>query len=93
MNDERVMIACCSHGTRLVIFKIERTDYRAVYISGINSDTCKTKIKAGLEQISDVTNVTFCGNYIEVYLQNDIDYETIKGNIEKSGQYSIFKIR
>lgn len=51
MNDERVMIACCSDGTRPVIFKIER--------------------------------------YVEVYLQNDIDDETIKSNIEKSGQYSV----
>ncbi len=25
-NDERMMIACCSDGTRPVIFKIERTD-------------------------------------------------------------------
>lgn len=28
MNDERVMIACCSDGTRPVIFKIERLDYK-----------------------------------------------------------------
>ena len=25
-NDERMMIACCNDGTRLVIFKIERVD-------------------------------------------------------------------
>lgn len=31
MNDERIMIACCSDGTRPVIFKIERMDYKAVY--------------------------------------------------------------
>lgn len=27
MNDERIMIACCSDGTRPVVFKIERIDY------------------------------------------------------------------
>ena len=27
MKDENVMIACCSDGTRPVIFKIERIDY------------------------------------------------------------------
>lgn len=27
MKDERVMIACCSDGTRPVVFKIERIDY------------------------------------------------------------------
>ena len=26
MNDDKVMIACCNDGTRLVIFKIERID-------------------------------------------------------------------
>ncbi len=27
MNQENVMITCCSDGTRPVIFKIERIDY------------------------------------------------------------------
>ena len=27
MNDDRIMITCCSDGTRPVIFKIERIDY------------------------------------------------------------------
>ncbi len=27
MNEENVMITCCSNGTRPVIFKIERIDY------------------------------------------------------------------
>ncbi len=27
MKDENVMIACCSDGTRPVVFKIERIDY------------------------------------------------------------------
>ena len=27
MKDENTMIACCSDGTRPVIFKIERIDY------------------------------------------------------------------
>ena len=27
MNDDRLMIACCSDGTRPVIFRIERIDY------------------------------------------------------------------
>lgn len=27
MNDSKIMIACCSDGTRPVIFKIERLDY------------------------------------------------------------------
>lgn len=35
MNDERMMIACCSDGTRPVIFKIERLDYKVLYIGGM----------------------------------------------------------
>ncbi len=26
MNDDKIMIACCSDGTRPVVFKIERID-------------------------------------------------------------------
>ena len=33
MADERVMITCCSDGTRPVIFKLERLDYKAVYLA------------------------------------------------------------
>ncbi len=31
-NDERMMIACCNDGTRPVIFRIERIDYKALYV-------------------------------------------------------------
>ena len=31
-NDERMMIACCNDGTRPVIFKIQRMDYKVVKI-------------------------------------------------------------
>lgn len=55
MNDERIMIACCSGGTRPVIFKIERMDYKAVYISSIGCDGCRNKIKEALENIKGVT--------------------------------------
>lgn len=33
-NDEHMMIACCNDGTRPVIFKIERLDYKVVKFSG-----------------------------------------------------------
>lgn len=59
-NDERVMIACCSDGTRPVIFKIERMDYKAVYVKGIGCDKCRGKIREALEKIGEVTS---CGEY------------------------------
>lgn len=37
MKDERVMIACCSDGTRPVIVKLERLDYCAAYLEGSRS--------------------------------------------------------
>ena len=92
MNDERVMIACCSDGTRPVIFKIERMDYKAIYIEGIQCDNCKNKIKYALEQIDGVTGIIFREEYVEVYLQSDVKDEIIRENVAKCGQYSISKI-
>lgn len=45
MNDERIMIACCSDGTRPVIFKIERMDYKAVYLEDNISYDDKHRLK------------------------------------------------
>lgn len=92
MNDERVMIACCSDGTRPVIFKIERMDYKVLYINGIESDKCKNKIKGMLEQLDEISEVVFREDYIEVYLNNDIDDTVLKNNVAECGQYSISKI-
>ena len=36
-NDERMMIACCNDGTRPVIFKIQRLDYKVVKV---NAEVC-----------------------------------------------------
>lgn len=92
MNDERVMIACCSDGTRPVIFKIERMDYKVLYIDGIESDKCKNKIKGMLEQLDEISEVVFREDYIEVYLNNDIDDTVLKNNVAECGQYSVSKI-
>ena len=45
MNDERIMITCCSDGTRPVIFKIERMDYKVLYIDGIGCDKCRVGLR------------------------------------------------
>ena len=54
MNDERVMICCCSDGTRPVIFKLERLDYMAVYVSGGTSRVAVIAALSALEGVSDV---------------------------------------
>lgn len=92
MNDERVMIACCSDGTRPVIFKIERLDYKALYINKIEGEKCKNEIKGILEQLDEVSEVAFREDYIEIYLNDDIDDTVLKNNIAKCGQYSVAKI-
>ena len=97
MNDEKIMIACCSDGTRPVIFKIERLDYKAVFISGIYSAEDRSKIKQSLEKILSVTNVIFQNNeqnkeYIEVFVNKEIDNSLIENAIRNCGQYQILHI-
>ncbi len=97
MKDEKVMIACCSDGTRPVIFKIERIDYKAVYIKGIKSDKCREKIKNELIKIDFVTNVKFrkedgFDEFAEVYVDNDVKDEVIESCIKSLNDYSVINI-
>lgn len=73
IKDERVMIACCSDGTRPVIFKIERLDYKAVYIDGIGCDKGRNKVRDALEEADGVREVVFREDYAEVYLERDVN--------------------
>lgn len=54
-NDEHMMIACCNDGTRPVIFKIQRLDYKVVRIEGMACERCAEKVKAALEAMEHVT--------------------------------------
>lgn len=56
-NDERVMIACCNDGTRPVIFKIERMDYKVIKIDGMDCGQCAEKLQKALESVSGVDRV------------------------------------
>lgn len=97
MNDERIMIACCSDGTRPVIFKIERIDYKAVYVNGIHCDTCRNNISEALKSISEVTDIAFKkdsnnNEYIEVFIDKDISDSLIENTIKSCGEYPIIHI-
>ncbi|HIT33674.1 MAG TPA: TIGR04076 family protein [Candidatus Faecousia intestinigallinarum] len=92
MNDERVMIACCSDGTRPVIFKIERMDYKAVYIDKVMDAECQNKLKDAFMQIAAVTDVVFRDGYAEIYLQSDVTDEALTNAAASCGEYSIVKI-
>lgn len=92
MNDERVMITCCSDGTRPVIFKIQRLDYKVLYIEGIGCDKCRDKIKTALTTVEHVTNVVFKEEFTEVFLEQDVPDDVLKKTVESCGEYRVAKI-
>lgn len=92
MNDERVMIACCSDGTRPVIFKIERMDYQVLYIDNIACDKCRDKIKQALLAVDGVTEVVFCEAFTEVFLEKDVVKDLLKDAVESCGGYTVTRI-
>lgn len=49
-NDERIMIACCNDGTRPVVFRIERIDYKAVYCAGGESKNGRSRRRSPKEK-------------------------------------------
>lgn len=92
MRDERVMIACCSDGTRPVIFKIERLDYKAVYISGIACGGCREKIKEALLRLDGVADVAFREQFAEVFMGKDVPDGDLKAAVEGCGGYAASRI-
>ena len=92
MNDERVMITCCSDGTRPVIFKIQRLDYKVLYIEGIGCDKCRDKIKTALTTVEHVTDVVFKEEFTEVFLEQDVPDDVLKKAVESCGEYRVAKI-
>ena len=67
-NDEHMMIACCNDGTRPVIFRIERLDYKVVYVDA--DETAQKKIADELKTFEDVTDAVYRAekNFIEVFM-------------------------
>jgi len=92
MNDERVMIACCSDGTRPVIFRIERMDYEVLYIDGIGCDACRKKIETALMQVKHVTGVTFRDEFTEVFVDGVAAQESLRAAVESCGAYTVTKM-
>lgn len=72
-NDERMMIACCQDGTRPVIFKIERQDYKVVKIKGMACENCADQVKTALQSVSGVEqiNVRLDKGWAEVFVEKD----------------------
>lgn len=86
-NNEKMMIACCNDGTRPVIFKIERIDYKVLYIKDFTRN--KKDIAERLKALEDVIDVNFTEDFTEVTVEKDINDEIIKNALS---QYEITKI-
>ena len=90
-NDEHMMIACCNDGTRPVIFKIERLDYKVVYIDA--PANIQEKIVDVLKNLDGVTAVTYRHdkNFIEVFMDKNSEVADDK-IISALGNYKVLRI-
>ena len=75
-NDDKIMIACCNDGTRPVIFKIERIDYKVLYIKDFKKH--KEDIKNKLSSLENVTDTIFKDNFTEITIKKDFSDDIIK---------------
>ncbi len=93
-NDEHIMIACCNDGTRPVIFKIERLDYKVLYVNA-NLDE-QNKIVAALKNIDGVTNAIYRTdkNFTEIFMDrnNEVSDEKISVAVKSAGNFDIQRI-
>lgn len=92
-NDERMMIACCNDGTRPVIFKIQRLDYKVVKIRGMAGERCALQIKRSLCSISGVDDVQvrLDKNWAEVFIKKNahVSDEALRMAVEQYEKYSV----
>ena len=86
-NNEKIMIACCNDGTRPVIFKIERIDYKVLYINHFEEN--KQDIADHLKLIHGVVDICFKEKFIEVTVEKEIEDQTIRNAL---ADYKIVKI-
>ena len=77
-NDEHMMIACCNDGTRPVIFKIERLDYKVVYVDA--SDFELKLIADAIKTLEGVTDAVYSPdkNFIEVFMDRNREVPDVK---------------
>lgn len=96
MKDERVMITCCSDGTRPVIFKIERLDYFAVWFEGVSCDADREQIRNLLGNVEGVTEVVFReggdSEFAEVYAELTVATENILNAMKGQKDFKILRV-
>ena len=90
-NDEHMMIACCNDGTRPVIFKIERLDYKVVYVDA--DETAQEKIAGALKIFNGVTDAVYRAdkNFIEVFMDRNREVSDDR-IIAAAGKFKVTRI-
>ena len=95
-NDDRMMIACCNDGTRPVIFKIQRLDYKVVKIQGMVCEHCAAQIKKSLSSVTGVDDVSvrLDKGWAEVFVKKDeaVSDESLRMAVEQYEKYSVTEI-
>ncbi|MBQ7704182.1 MAG: TIGR04076 family protein [Selenomonadaceae bacterium] len=90
-NDEHMMIACCNDGTRPVIFKIERLDYKVLHVSA--DSATQIKIADTLKSLDGVINATYRAdkNFTEIFMDRnfEVSNEKIIDAVKNFGNFEI----
>lgn len=93
-NDEHIMIACCNDGTRPVIFKIERLDYKVLKVD--TNEVGQNKIVYALKNLDGVHDVEYRKekNFIEIFMDRnkEVSDQKIIDAVNSAGDFKIFDI-
>lgn len=90
-NDEHMMIACCNDGTRPVIFRIERLDYKVVYVDA--DAAAQAQMADALKNLDGVTDAVYRSekNFIEVFMDRNREVPDDK-IISACGNFKVTRI-
>lgn len=93
-NDERMMIACCNDGTRPVIFKIERLDYKVLKVD--TDEIGQNKIVYALENLPGIQKVVYRSEkrFIEIFMDKnkEVRDKEIISAVNAVGDFKIFAL-
>lgn len=86
-NDERLMIACCNDGTRPVVFRIERIDYKAVYCSAVGNESAEKNFASALSGYNAVRETAFDRErgFAEIILDKELSDADILAAAKRCG--------
>ena len=91
-NDEHIMIACCNDGTRPVIFKIERLDYKVLKVESNETE----KIIYELKKLEGIFNVEYREDkkFFEIFMDrnDEVSDEKIISAVKSLNNFKILAI-